>query len=450
MAGTVAIIGGGLAGIAAALFAAKNGARPVIVCKGGGSTSFSSGGLDLAVDAFPPPAQPDKVETRSRANLARHALHMPHHPYLKLVQRQEEEEAENILQMLRAGCEALFPSGAELELEGDIEFTCPLFTSLGTVKYTNLFPSRTAGPESPGIEKPLVAGVRGLIGFDPWSFCRIASDNAQRMGINMAPQTAMLEFGQVERQAPALAAAIDRQPESFLDAFSSLEATPAEAVVLPPVLPLSKRSQLIKELENRLSMPVYETLSMPPSVPGIRLSAYLETLARKNNIPLLPATVTGYKADGNRIGQLELELQKAAGDNAGEYIETVNGKTCLAADSFVLAAGKYIGGGLEKASSFREKIFDLPVAVNSEFCEEIFIEKVLGHSVTDPHLLFAAGVLVDRELRPLDREGAPAFENLYAAGAVLSGNDYMTQGTGAGAALASGLKAGENAAKSRG
>ncbi len=447
MARTVAIIGGGLAGVTAALFAARNGARPVIVKKGGGATSFSSGGLDLATDPLPPPHRPDKVETRSRANLARYVLNMPHHPYLKLIRQQEEEEVENILQMMEAARQEIFPQGAELELHGDVEFASPLFTSLGTVKYTNLFPEKTAGPESPGLQKPLVAGVSGLIDFDPWSFGRVAADNARTMGITISPRSAYVDFGETQMQSPALSSAIDRQPEAFLEAVSRLDMSGAESLLLPPVMPLARRASIMAELEERLSVPVYETLALPPSVPGLRLSEYLSALADKNQVPVLSANVTGFRTDDKRLIGLELDLSASAMKAASHTVERLEeGRAYLQADAVVLASGKFIGGGLAKERQFREKIFDLPVAVNNEFYGEVFIEKVLGHSVSDPHLIFNAGVLVDRDLRPLDETGTTVYENLFAAGAVLSGNDYMTQGTGAGVALASGLKAGENAA----
>jgi len=447
MAGTVAIIGGGLAGVTAALFARKNGARPVIVRKGGGATSFSSGGLDLATDPMPPPNRPDKVETRSRANLARHVLNMPHHPYLKLIRQQEEEEVENIIQMLETVRHEIFPQGADLELHGDVEFASPLFTALGTVKYTNLFPERTAGPESPGLQKPMVAGVNGLADFDPWSFGRVASDNARTMGVNISPRSAYIVFGDPQMQAPELCAAIERQPEAFLEAVSQLDMSGAGSLLLPPVLPLARRASMMAEMEERLSVPVYETLALPPSVPGLRLTEYLTGLAEKNNVPVLSAGVTGFRTDGKGLAGLELDLSASAVKAASQTVEQLEeGRAYLQADAVVLASGKFIGGGLAKERRFREKIFDLPVAVNNEFCGDIFIEKVLGHRVSDPHLLFNAGVLVDNTLRPLDENGMPVYENLYAAGAVLSGNDYMTQGTGAGVAMASGLKAGENAA----
>ncbi|MFO8056031.1 MAG: FAD-binding protein [bacterium] len=450
MADQVAIIGGGLAGVTAALFAFKQGARPVLVKKGGGATSFSSGGLDLAVDPYPPPQRPDKVETRSRKNLARYVLNMPQHPYLTLVGKRDEDESENIMQMLKAACEEVFPEGSELELEGDVELARPLFTSLGTVKYTNLFPARTAGPESPGLAKPLVAGVRGLVDFDPWSAGQVAAENAQRMGVSINPSIAWIAFGEQERQTPALAAAIEQDPAAFLEAVAALDVTGAESLLLPPALPLARRHSILKELEERLSLPVYETLSLPPSVPGLRLSSYLAGLLREKEIPVINGTVTGYRADTTGLTGLEIEPSSNPGDKAQQWAGPgKDGMLRLPVSSVVLAAGKFAAGGLAKKRSFREKIFDLPVAVNGEFCGELFVEKVLGHHVSDSHLLFSAGVLTDRELRPLDPQGDPVYQNLYAAGGVLSGNDYMTQGTGAGVALASGLKAGENTAKRR-
>ncbi len=79
---------------------------------------------------------------------------------------------------------------------------------------------------------------------------------------------------------------------------------------------------------------------------------------------------------------------------------------------------------------------------------EVFTQKLLGLQITERHALFEAGVKVDALLRPLTLDAAPRFNNLFAAGAILSGHNYVSDGTGSGVALATGVQAGINAAGS--
>ena len=64
-----------------------------------------------------------------------------------------------------------------------------------------------------------------------------------------------------------------------------------------------------------------------------------------------------------------------------------------------------------------------------------------GPGYFDEHPIARAGVAADDELRPLDAEGAPAFENLHAAGATLAGAAPWRAASGNGLSLATGYAA---------
>jgi glycerol-3-phosphate dehydrogenase subunit B len=59
----------------------------------------------------------------------------------------------------------------------------------------------------------------------------------------------------------------------------------------------------------------------------------------------------------------------------------------------------------------------------------------------DEQPLDGAGLAVDDALRPLDPAGAPAFENLHAAGATLAGATPWREASGNGISLATGYAA---------
>jgi anaerobic glycerol-3-phosphate dehydrogenase len=63
------------------------------------------------------------------------------------------------------------------------------------------------------------------------------------------------------------------------------------------------------------------------------------------------------------------------------------------------------------------------------------------------HPVFDAGLAVDEELRPVDEEGRPVFNNLRAAGSVIGGYNHLTDGAGSGVAATTGVRAGRLAAE---
>ena len=93
------------------------------------------------------------------------------------------------------------------------------------------------------------------------------------------------------------------------------------------------------------------------------------------------------------------------------------------ADSFVLATGHHIGGGLTGGRLPSEPLLKL-----GEFHGEQAVTSMgtrLQHlQYLDPAEELRSGVSTDQQLRPLDGEGRVAYTNLYAAGAVLGGYDY--------------------------
>jgi len=130
-------------------------------------------------------------------------------------------------------------------------------------------------------------------------------------------------------------------------------------------------------------------------------------------------------------------------------VRTADDERRVGVKAVVLAAGKFLGGGLEKTGAFREKLFGLPVVVHDGAEPgEVFIEKVLGLRVTGPHPVFAAGLRINPRLQPASADGEPIFANLFAAGAILAGADYIADGCGAGVALATGAQAGINVIES--
>jgi len=58
-----------------------------------------------------------------------------------------------------------------------------------------------------------------------------------------------------------------------------------------------------------------------------------------------------------------------------------------------------------------------------------------------PQPLFAAGLRVDADMRPVDGRGAPLYTNLYAVGGMLGGAQRHREKSGEGIALGSAAQA---------
>jgi glycerol-3-phosphate dehydrogenase subunit B len=105
----------------------------------------------------------------------------------------------------------------------------------------------------------------------------------------------------------------------------------------------------------------------------------------------------------------------------------------IKADAVLLATGRFLGGGLQSDhTTVTEPIFDLPVfqPENRELWHGDRLFEPGGHAVNQ------AGLETDTMMRPLDKSGQPAFENLFAAGIILAHQDWTRMKCGSGLSVA--------------
>jgi glycerol-3-phosphate dehydrogenase subunit B len=164
----------------------------------------------------------------------------------------------------------------------------------------------------------------------------------------------------------------------------------AQAVAFPPGL-------------RELPANGFELLAAAPSPHGWALHRALERMVEAAGVRRIHGRVSGFEGE------------------AGAIRAAVVGEDELAADAFVLATGRYIGGGLRRRRRAEEPLLGL----------EVFFEgHVAGRDRRLPHLLeldagpaFLEGLRTDEALRPLDADNRVAYQNLRAAGAVVGGWD---------------------------
>jgi glycerol-3-phosphate dehydrogenase subunit B len=134
-------------------------------------------------------------------------------------------------------------------------------------------------------------------------------------------------------------------------------------------------------------------------------------------------------------------------ESARGRITTVRaGDRAIRGDSFILATGHHIGGGIEGGRIAREPLLNLGVFHEGEPVGRAGTR--LQHlQYIDALEALRSGLRADNHLHPLDDEGQVPYANLFAAGAILGGYDYAGA-CGFGVPILTGWLAGRWAARS--
>lgn len=396
------VIGGGLSGVMAALHAASKGKRVVLVRSGWGGTALSCGAFDVADSAHEGFEIRDHVEQIKKDT--------PDHPYHHL-------NFEN----LSPACELLkkvFPSRI-----------------LGSYRENHLFLShmghwlrRAFAMESQSFDFKVSGRRKALvIGFSPMipapllqsELCISESISWHRNEVNLLPQT-MAKFLDRPEELQNLAKHIKSKIKSHF----------FQALLVPPVMGLDYFSERRRELESAMGCPVYETLGGSNSVPGIRFQRGLDEALRSQNIVVMNGRAEGVEKERKRA------LSIKGREHGGEPFE-------IEASFFVLAAGKFLTGGIRKNRIFQEPLFHLPLFYRETPVSEMSPGSLLRDDFFEKQPFFKVGVKTNRELLPLDDSGEIVYENLRVCGTLLCGFDPYGGESRFGVSMLSGYQAGE-------
>jgi anaerobic glycerol-3-phosphate dehydrogenase len=164
----------------------------------------------------------------------------------------------------------------------------------------------------------------------------------------------------------------------------------------------------------------FELLSAPPSPHGWRLQQAI-------GLGSLTTTVQSIESARGHI------TSARAGDRT------------LRGDTFILATGHHIGGGIRGGRIPKETLLNLGVFHNGEAVSAAGTR--LQHlQYIDASEELRSGLRTDDQLHPLDEDGQVPYANLFAAGAVLGGYDY-SGACGFGVPILTGWLAGRWAAR---
>jgi glycerol-3-phosphate dehydrogenase subunit B len=408
----VVVIGAGLAGLTAAVRLAEGGLRTTIVAQGVGATHLSPAVVDVLGYA------PDLVESPAKA-LPGFVVDHPDHPYARIP-----------VETVAASLEWFREHATGLGYTGSLDENVLLPTAVGVPKPSALVPASMAAGDLRSGGRFVFVGLRAMKDFHPAYL-------AENLRQSKLPTGATVEARAVQLSDPEREP--DVNPLGYARLFERADyrraivaelgplLQPDEVVGFPSVLGLDRHAEVRSELEDALGHPVFEVPSLPPSVSGIRLFEVLRAAFRRAGGRLVLGPMATGVETGSDGAATALVVRGAANRGA-----------TFPARWFVLATGGFASGGIELDSfgEVRETVMGLPVAGVPDVDEPRFLTAYF-----DDHPMARAGLAVDERLRPLGQAGGPAFDNVFAAGAVLGGAQPWREQSGNGLAVATGFAA---------
>lgn len=410
----VFVAGCGMAGAAAALFAAKAGLSVVQA----GSTAeivFASGLFDVYDAADPWHAIDNLRQAKPHSSVQPHQ----HHPYAHMPPQLVRTAMEEFLSWLGAH---------GLPYRHD-EGSCHVLTPMGALKRTWAVPETMwAGVEAARLKSPtLLVDFEGLREYSARQIAAIASKHwPQLMAARVAFPAPAAQPLLPGAMAQTLELAAHRK--ALADAIRPLlvqhsASTPITHLGLPAILGMAHASEALADLRQHLGVEVFEIPTLPASVPGMRLKNLFESQLDREGV------------SPRRMTRARSVQPKPQGSTSGFRI-VLSGQDAeeeIWAKHVILATGRFIGRGLRaERDGIREQLMDLPVAQpeNRELWHHNDLFDPAGHPVN------RAGVMVDEHFHPIGHDGAIVHPHLYAVGTMLAHQDWMREKCGVGLAVA--------------
>ena len=401
------VIGSGIAGMAASLFAARRGIDTIQVGMTG-EINFASGVLDLLgvhpVGSHQPWDNPwEAIERLIRDE--------PRHPYARIGAATIRQSMEDFIGFLNA---------AQMPYRFNPSKNTRILTPLGTLKTTYAVPETMAAMEPAWTQKTacLLVDFPGLKGFSARQIKATLQPHWPDLQAVRLPFPGLHGELQTERMARRLETVEARK--TLGDALRH-RLGDARVVGLPAVLGISRTREVFADLQQSVGVPLFEIPTMLPAVTGVRLRECFE-----RHFPGL----------GVRV-RYQQKVWPSPQWTGREFMVPVGGEAVEAhirARAVILASGRFFGKGLHAdRQAIRETIFHLPVyqpATRANWHRKTLFS-AMGHPI------HRAGLDVDDQFRPCDEQGRLIFPHLFAAGSILAHQDWIRQKCGCGLAIAS-------------
>ena len=319
----LAVVGAGMAGMAASLFAAKRGLKVVQVGRPVGFT-FASGLLDLM--AVHPVAE-GKIWEDPWGCVEALIGQIPEHPYAK----SSKDDMRTALTELDS-----FLKAAGIDYRSRDGLNAEVITAAGTVKQSFKIP-RTMWAGVGALEKKrpcLIVDFQGLREFSARQIASVAQKRWPNLRTLQIPFPGNADGHEV--MTGEISAMTIAQPENIEILVRAIRPhiRDAELIGIPAILGLANADSVVMNLEDQLGTKVFEIPTGPPSVPGLRL---LEAFVRQ--LPL------------NGVHQLlGCHVQAVTPQPDGGFLlEVGSGSPCqmVRSQGIILATGRFMGNGLK-------------------------------------------------------------------------------------------------------
>jgi glycerol-3-phosphate dehydrogenase subunit B len=399
----LAVIGTGIAGCAASIFARQRGIE-VAQFGHSGAIAYTTGYFDLLG------LQDGRVLDDPWAGLAALRRSEPRHPLSRL-------SDDDIREALARFTETVTNMGIAYSAPGARNLSALL--PYGAAKPTLSVPATMR----PGIEAmqqgapTLLVDFEGLQGF-----------SAREFQVNAGPawpDLRMVRFGFPDLEGgqvfPEVMARMleTRATREALAALIRPHLAESRYLGLPAILGIHAPDAVRAAMEALLGLSVFEIPTIPPAVAGIRLRELFERELPALGVRLEPQ---------NKVSEVAFD---ATGATLG--VHTPMEDLEVRAGAVILATGRFLSGGLRSdRDGVSETLVGLPIA------QPDTRDAWFRHDWLDPegHPVNRLGVAVDAAFRPLGAGGRPFSGRLFAAGALLAHQDWVRQRCGAGLAIA--------------
>jgi len=422
------IIGGGLSGLTCGIKLSEKGKKVAVVSSGLNSQNFASGSIDLfgyKADRTMSENPFDDIATLISSDTEKK------HPYSRIGTETIRDAVDFILTETAHEGLTLYHTDNKNHYK---------ITPLGTTRPTYLSQRSVYHEELAGafynISNVMILGFDGYRDFYPALMVPNLKRNPRAAHLTIGygyltlPTAEETDKNPYEFRSVDIARVFEKEENIRTAAEAIKKAAPnAQMVGLPAFIGIwdyDKTYNMLCELTGKV---IFEIPTPPPSLPGMRLDEAL-----KSRYMDLGMYMSGDKAESGVIEK----------DRVSLVITESNRKIPLEADTFVLASGSFLGGGL--ASTFDdgvfEPIFNLAVDADPErnkWYSQQFLAK-------ESHPFLSYGVSTDASFRAKTKDGK-TISNLFCTGAVLSGYNPIKEGSGGGVALATGYAVAEQILK---
>jgi glycerol-3-phosphate dehydrogenase subunit B len=405
----LAVIGAGISGCAATLFALNRGIK-VTQIGSTGALAFTSGYFDLlGVDQ-------GRIIDDPWAALERLRERQPEHPYARIAKQ-------DIGDAFAEFVGALNEMGLGYTQPGDSNPMALLPT--GAIKPTYCMPkTMSLGTRAMQQRAPtLIIDFAGLQGFSGREIAENLGAHWPRLRVETLSFPGMETASPLYAEVMARSLEVAQTREALAQSIKAL-AGDAEYIALPAILGIHRPDDVHREMESLIGLPVFEIPTIPPAVAGIRLRELLEQQLHERGADI----VTQYKV--KKVGFNESNIELSYEDHFGSVI--------IVAQKVLLASGRFLSGGLSaEREKISESLLNLPIQQpekRDDWFQEAYFDPS-GHAVN------RAGVRVNNNFQVVDLNQRIIDPRLYASGIVLANQDWIRQRSGAGIALATAYKA---------